>query len=175
MEGGRARFLDLSKDNYTQRSTPTQQGTAARRDRRPACPVADRGRGMAQPTCGAGVGRSFSCGEVTAHPPPGSPRYARSRRRSAVERWTTYLSYTTRKTGGNGDACYRIIDVLIFHSFCIEPAGELAHAVREHPHIGDRLLGGQGRPVFTLCGGAAPGCLLFCLLQSHPPFPWSPA
>ena len=25
-------------------------------------------------------------------------------RRSAVERWTTYLSYTTRKTGGNGDA-----------------------------------------------------------------------
>ena len=94
----------LLRDTYTQRSTPTQQGTAARRDRRPACPVADRGRGMAQPTCGAGVGRSFSCGEVTAHPPPGSPRYARSRRRSAVERWTTYLSYTTRKTGGNGDA-----------------------------------------------------------------------
>ena len=56
----RARFLDLSKDNYTRRGIPTQRGTAARRDRRPACPMADRGRGLARPTCGAGVYRSFS-------------------------------------------------------------------------------------------------------------------
>ena len=40
---------------------------------------------------------------------------------------------------------------LIFHGLCVEPAGELAYPVRVHRHIGDRLLGGQGRPVFSLC------------------------
>ena len=34
--------------------------STARRDRRPACPMADRGRELARPTCGAGVCRSFS-------------------------------------------------------------------------------------------------------------------
>ena len=43
--------------------------------------------GWQVPTCGAGVDRSSSrVGEVSAHPPPGSPRYARSRRYSVVER-----------------------------------------------------------------------------------------
>ena len=60
---------------------------AARRDRQPACPLADRGRGVASPHlrrwCGSLVLR---VGEVLAHPPPGSPRYARSRRYSVVER-----------------------------------------------------------------------------------------
>ena len=43
--------------------------------------------GWQVPTCGVGVDRSSSrVGEVSAHPPPGSPRYARSRRYSVVER-----------------------------------------------------------------------------------------
>ena len=62
-------------------------GAAARRDRRPTCPLADRGRGVASPHlrrwCRSLVLRVR---EVLAHPPPGSPRYARSRRYSVVER-----------------------------------------------------------------------------------------
>ncbi len=44
--------------------------------------------------------------EVTAHPPPGSPHYARGRPlfRYGEE---NLLSYTTRKKGVNGDADYR--------------------------------------------------------------------
>ena len=38
--------------------------------------------------------------------------------------------------------CHGVVDVLIFHGLCVEPAGELAHAVRVHRHIGDGLLGG---------------------------------
>lgn len=39
-----------------------------------------------------------SVGEVTAHPPPGSPRYARGRRYSVVERITPPLIYQGQKT-----------------------------------------------------------------------------
>lgn len=55
----RAHFLDLPKDNHIRRGVPTQWITATRRDRRPACPLVDRGRGMAYPIFGAGVVRSF--------------------------------------------------------------------------------------------------------------------
>ena len=65
-----------------------------------------------------------------------------------------------------------IIDVLIFHGFRVEPTRELAHPVRVHHQIGDRLLGGQGRPVFSLCGFSSAG--LSCLSQSHPPFSQRP-
>ena len=70
-------------------------------------------------------------------------------------------------------ACHRIVDVLIFHCLCIEPTGELAHSVRVHHQIRDRLLGGQGRFPFSGLSGAA--LLVFCCFQSHPPFPQRPA
>ena len=66
-----------------------------------------------------------------------------------------------------------IVDVLIFHRLCVEPAGELAHPVRVHHQIGDGLLGGQRRfPVSGLSGAAL---WAFCVLQSHPPFSQRPA
>ena len=34
-----------------------------------------------------------------------------------------------------------IVDVLVFHGFGEQAVGELTNAVREHPHIGDGLLG----------------------------------
>ena len=68
-------------------------------------------------------------------------------------------------------ACHGIIDVLIFHGLCIEPAGELAHPVRVHRQIGDCLLDGQGRPAVTPSGTV----FAFCLSQSHPPFSQRPA
>ena len=69
-------------------------------------------------------------------------------------------------------ACHGIVDVLIFHRLCIEPAGELAHPVRVHHQIRDRLLGRQRSfPVSGLSGAAL---LIFCFLQSHPPFPQRP-
>ena len=63
--------------------------------------------------------------------------------------------------------CHGVIDVLIFHSFCIEPTRELAHTVRVHGQIRDCLLGRQGRPAFTLGGGSV---FFLCVFQSHPPF-----
>ena len=69
-------------------------------------------------------------------------------------------------------ACHGIVDVLILHRLCIEPAGELAHPVRVHHQIRDRLLGRQRSfPVSGLSGAAL---LIFCFLQSHPPFPQRP-
>ena len=52
--------LTCPKTTILSAASPRNGGTAARRDRRPACPMADRGRELAQPTCGAGVYRSFS-------------------------------------------------------------------------------------------------------------------
>ena len=46
----------------------------------------DRGRGLARPSCGVGVVRSFFQRKVTAHPPPGSSDYARGRRCLSAER-----------------------------------------------------------------------------------------
>ena len=50
--------------------------------------------------------------------------------------------------------CHGVVDVLVFHGFGVEPAGELAHAVRVHGDIGDGLLGGEFGP-----------CLLAALLR----------
>lgn len=62
-------------------------GAAAWSDRRPAAHLRIVAVGWLVPTCGVGVVRSFTYdGEVTAHPPLGSPRYARSRRYSVTER-----------------------------------------------------------------------------------------
>ena len=68
-------------------------------------------------------------------------------------------------------ACHGIIDVLIFHGLCIEPARELAHPVRVHRQIRDGLLDGQGRPAVTPSGAV----FAVCLSQSHPPFSQRPA
>ena len=66
-----------------------------------------------------------------------------------------------------------IIDVLIFHGFRVEPTGELAHPVRVHHQVRDRLLGRQRSfPVSGLSGAAL---WAFCFLQSHPPFSQRPA
>ena len=66
-----------------------------------------------------------------------------------------------------------IIDVLIFHGFRVEPTGELAHPVRVHHQIRDRLLGRQRSfPVSGLSGAAL---WAVCFLQSHPPFSQRPA
>ena len=67
--------------------------------------------------------------------------------------------------------CHGIVDVLIFHGLCVEPAGELAHAVRVHRHIGDGLLGGQRRPAFSPSWAA----LVVYAFHSVPPFPPRPA
>ena len=53
----------------------------------------------------------------------------------------------------------------------VEPAGELAHPVRVHRQIGDRLLDGQRRPAVSPSGAV----FAFCLSQSHPPFSQRPA
>ena len=42
-----------------------------------------------------------------------------------------------------------IVDVLIFQRFCVDTAGELTNAVRQHPHIGNGLLGRYGRRTIT--------------------------
>ena len=69
--------------------------------------------------------------------------------------------------------CHGIIDVLIFHGFRVEPTGELAHPVRVHHQVRDRLLGRQRSfPVSGLSGAAL---WAFCFLQSHPPFSQHPA
>ena len=52
-------FLPCQRQPCSERRSLADK-RAARRDRRPACPLPDRGRGMARPTCGAGVVRSFS-------------------------------------------------------------------------------------------------------------------
>ncbi len=44
----------------------------------------------------------------------------------------------------------RVVDVLIFHGLGEQAAGELAHPVRVHRHIGDGLLGGELRPPPTV-------------------------
>ena len=69
---------------------------------------------------------------------------------------------------------HRVIDVLVFHSFGEQAAGELAHPVRVHRHIGDGLLGGHSppAPAVSPCGLFS---LRVCFLQSHPPFPSRPA
>ena len=46
-----------------------------------------------------------------------------------------------------------VIDVLVFHSFAVKPAGELTHPVRVHGDIGDSLLSGEGR-FSRSCGGS---------------------
>ena len=58
--------------------------------------------------------------------------------------------------------CHGIVDVLVFHGFRVKAAGELAHAVRVHRHIGDGLLGRQSGPAFSGPSGAALG-FSFCL------------
>lgn len=55
-------FLPSPKTTMLRAAFPRDKG-AARRDRRPACPLPDRGRRLAGPTCGAGVIRSFSFGK----------------------------------------------------------------------------------------------------------------
>ena len=42
-----------------------------------------------------------------------------------------------------------IVDVLIFQRFCVNTSGELTNAVRQHPHIGNGLLGRYGRRTIT--------------------------
>ena len=65
-------------------------------------------------------------------------------------------------------ACHRIIDVLIGDGLGIVAVPHLANAVFEHFHIGDGLLGGQGRPPFTPCGAVF--CCGVAFGQSAPPF-----
>lgn len=84
----RSAVLEVSARHKTAVRVRRSCGSAAaRRDRLSACPlriVAVRWQTL---TCGASVDRSSSCvGEVSAHPPPGSPHEARSRRYSVVER-----------------------------------------------------------------------------------------
>ena len=59
---------------------------AARRDRRPACPMPDRGLGWPGPFAALVLFARSSEEKVTAHPPPGSPDYARGRRCLSAER-----------------------------------------------------------------------------------------
>ena len=84
----RSAVLEVSARHKTAVRVRRSCGSAAaRRDRQPACPLRIVAVGWQVPTCGAGVNRSFSrVGEVSAHPPPGSPHEARSRRYSVVER-----------------------------------------------------------------------------------------
>lgn len=42
-----------------------------------------------------------------------------------------------------------IVDVLIFQRLCVNTAGELTNTVRQHPHIGNGLLGRYGRRTIT--------------------------
>ena len=42
-----------------------------------------------------------------------------------------------------------IVDVLIFQRLCVNTSGELTNAVRQHPHIGNGLLGRYGRRTIT--------------------------
>lgn len=58
---GSATLISLARHKTAILSMTLPRGAAARRGKRPTCPAADRGRGMACPTCGAGVVRSFSC------------------------------------------------------------------------------------------------------------------
>lgn len=84
---------------------PTQQRGTTWRGRRPACPPADLGHGMAvhlQRWCLPLV----PVEEVIAHPPPGSPRYARDRPISTAER-KKFLSYTKDKKRPNVHPVYR--------------------------------------------------------------------
>ena len=55
-------FLPCQRQPCSERRSLADK-RAARRDRRPACPLPDRGRRLAGPTCGAGVIRSFSFGK----------------------------------------------------------------------------------------------------------------
>ena len=58
---GSTTLMSLARHKTAILGMTLPRGAAARRDKRPACPTADRGRGVACPTCGAGVVRSFSC------------------------------------------------------------------------------------------------------------------
>ena len=99
----RAHFLDLPKDNHIRRGVPAQWITATRRDRRPACPLVDRGRGMAYPIFGAGVSRSFPW-RKSQRTHRLAPRIMLRGRPLFHCEEENLLSYTTRKKGANGDA-----------------------------------------------------------------------
>ena len=51
-------FLPCQRQPCSERRSLADK-RAARRVRRPACPMPDRGRGLARPSCGVGVVRSF--------------------------------------------------------------------------------------------------------------------
>lgn len=108
--------------------------------------------GWQVPTCGAGVDRSSSrVGEVMAHPPPGSPRFARSRRYSVVERINS--SHIPRTKNGVLAGLIRDIFSNTFsyspnrfeqtpaQRFCLRPLSERPHdsscpGSHRHPHGG---------------------------------------
>ena len=66
----------------------------------------DRGRGMAHPIFGAGVGRSFPW-RKSQRTRRLAPRTMLGAARCSIMERENLLSYTTRKKGANGDADYR--------------------------------------------------------------------
>ena len=97
---GALRLFLLSRHKTENRwyRLPHRNEAAAPRGWRPARPVADRGRGVACPTCGAGVVRSFPWRKSWRTRRP-APRAMPGAAAVFLRRGENYLSYTTRKKG----------------------------------------------------------------------------
>ena len=99
----RSAVLEVSARHKTAVRVRRSCGSAAaRRDRRPACPLRIVAVGWQVPTCGVGVDRSFShVEEVSAHPPPGSSLKLGA---AAIQLWRgsaplIYQGHKTQKFG----------------------------------------------------------------------------